>query len=156
MLKICYLLPDIDVKLFFMADPKRGAALGKMDVAKRAVRMEDLADKVGFAVKQFEAAQKKFEAGEDSYKEWENIIKLLSYEIRDIQHFQAVAHHNLAIIHAGRHEFHKAEELLQAALKLDPTYAMAWYNLAVVYKNLRIMDKARDCLARAKECGYSG
>ena len=139
-----------------MTDVKKGAPLGKMDVAKRAVRMEDLADKVGFAVKQFESAQKKFEAGEDSYREWENMIKLLSYQIRDIKHFQAVARHNLAIIHAGRHEFKKAEELLQAALALDPTYPMAWYNLAVVYKNMKDMDKARECLAKAKECGYAG
>ena len=139
-----------------MADLPKSAPLGKMDVARKAVLMEDLADKVGFAVKQFEAALKKFEAGEDSYNEWENIIKLLSYEIRDIQHFQAVARHNLAIIHAGRQEFKKAEELLLSALRLDMTYAMAWYNLAVVYKNLKKMEKARECLDKAKECGYPG
>lgn len=130
------------------------AALGRMDPEKKAVRIEDLGDKVGVAIKQFMAAQKKFEAGQDSYKEWENIIKLLSYEIRDIQHFQAVAHHNLAIIHAGRKEFRRAEELLKSALKLDPAYAMAWYNLAVVHKTLGQMDRAKECLAKAKECGY--
>ena len=132
----------------------KGAALGRMDVARKAVRIGDLSDKVGFAVKQFEAAQKKFEVGDDSYKEWGNIIKVLNYQIRDIQHFQAVAHHNLAIIHAGRKEFRQAEQLFLAAIKLDPDYAIAHYNLAVVYKNLKNLERAKEYLGKAKELGY--
>jgi tetratricopeptide (TPR) repeat protein len=130
------------------------AALGRVDVAKKALRIQDLSDKVGYAVNQFEAAQKKFESGQDSYKEWQNIVKLLNLQIKDVQHFLAVAHHNLGIIHAGRKEFGKAEELFQKAVEVDPDYAMAYYNLAVVYKKLNQDQKAKEYYFKAKELGY--
>ena len=139
-----------------MEGPSKGKkALGRVDVARKALRIQDLSDKVGHAVKQFEAAQKKFEGGADSYKEWENIIKLLNYQIKDVQHFLAVAHHNLGIIHAGRKEFKKAEELFLKAVEIEPDYAMAYYNLAVVYKKLDDAEKAQEYYQKAKECGYS-
>ncbi len=133
---------------------KGKTALGKVEVKKRAARIQDLSDKVGVAINQFQAAQKKFEDGRDSYAEWKNIIKLLNSEIKEIQHFLAVAHHNMAIIHAGRREFDKARELLEKSLDLDPEYAMAWYNLAVTYKHLNNKPKAKECYTRAKDLGY--
>jgi len=133
---------------------KDRAALGKVDVQKKALRIQDLGDKVGFAIKQFETAQKKFEAGQDSYQEWRNIVKLLSIQIKDVQHFLAVAHHNLGVIHAGKKEFEKAEELFRKAVEVDPDYAIAYYNLAVVYKNLKNAEMAQKYFAKAKSLGY--
>lgn len=129
-------------------------ALGKVEVQKKALRIQELSDKLGFAIKQFEKAQAKFEKGEDSYREWVNISKLLTLQIRDLQHFQAVAHHNLGVLHAGRREFRKAEELFKKAIELDPEYGIAHYNLAVVYKRQGDIIKCRECFARAKELGY--
>jgi tetratricopeptide (TPR) repeat protein len=131
-----------------------GSALGRVPVEKKALRIQELSDKIGFAIKQYEAAQRKFEKGEDSYKEWENIIKLLNAQIKDVESFVAVATHNLGIIHAGRHEFDKAEKLLLKAIALNPDYAMAYYNLAVVYKNLGDIPQAKEFLAKAKSLGY--
>ncbi|HUT54086.1 MAG TPA: tetratricopeptide repeat protein [bacterium] len=133
---------------------KGKTALGRVEVAKKALRIQDLSDKVGYAIQTFEAAQKKFETGQDSYREWQNIVKLLNIQIKDVQHFLAIAHHNLGIIHAGRKDFNKAEELFLKALEIDPDYAMAHYNLAVVYKKLDLPDKAKQYYQKAKELGY--
>ncbi len=129
-------------------------ALGRVDVSRKAVRIQDLGDKVGVAISQFQAAQKKFEQGQDSYKEWQRIIKLLDIEIKDIEHFKAVAHHNMGVIHAGRREFKRAEEMFRQAVKLDPDYALAWYNLAVTYKHTKEMEKCKECFYKAKQLGY--
>jgi tetratricopeptide (TPR) repeat protein len=136
-------------------DTKPKTALGRVAVEKKALRIQDLGDKIGFAIQQYEKAQAKFEGGEDSYKEWQNIIKLLNAQIRDVQTFLATAHHNLGIIHAGRRELKQAEELFLKAIALNPDYAMAHYNLAIVYKNLNDMTKAKEYLAKAKELGYT-
>lgn len=138
-----------------MNNERKGkAALGRVEVKQKALRIQDLGDKVGTAIQQFERAQKKFEAGQDSYREWKNIIKLLSIQIKDVQHFLAVAHHNLGIIHAGKKEFEKAEVLFLKAIEVDSEYAMAYYNLAVVYKNLKKMEKAKKYYDKAKSLGY--
>lgn len=136
-------------------EPKGKSTLGRMPVSKKALRIQDLGDKVGFAISQYEAAQKKFESGIDSFREWENIIKLLNTQIEDIKHFLAVAHHNLGVIHAGRKEFRKAEERFKKAVEIDPDYGIAYYNLAVVYKKLGDNEQCRANLTKAKECGYS-
>ena len=135
---------------------KKKSTLGKVDVLSKAMRIQDLGDKVGFAIKQFELAQDKFEGGKDSYKEWKNIIKLLNIQIKDIQHFKAVAHHNMGVVLAGRRKFEKAVTKFKEAVELDPEYALAWYNLAVAYKLLDKIPKAKQCMAKAKELGYSG
>jgi tetratricopeptide (TPR) repeat protein len=139
-----------------MEEKKKKTALGKVDVTSKAMRIQDLGDKVGFAIKQFELAQDKFEAGKDSYKEWKNIIKLLNIQIKDIQHFKAVAHHNMGVVLAGRKNFKKAVKKFNEAVELDPQYALAWYNMAVAYKLLNKMVKAKECIAKAKELGYAG
>jgi len=131
-----------------------GSMLGRVELEKKTLRIQELSDKIGVAIKQYEAAQQKFEKGEDSYKEWENIIKLLKAQIKDVVVFVAVAYHNQGIIHAGRKEFREAEGLFLQALEINPDYAMAYYNLAVVYKNLNDIPKAKDYLARAKALGY--
>jgi tetratricopeptide (TPR) repeat protein len=128
--------------------------LGKVDVKKKALRIQDLEDKIGVAIKQYEGAQEKFENGKDSYREWENMIKLLNAQIKDVQVFVAVGHHNLGIIHAGRKEFKQARDLLHKAIDINPDYAVAYYNLALVYKNLDDIPKAREYMAKARELGY--
>jgi tetratricopeptide (TPR) repeat protein len=133
---------------------KPRTALGRVAVEHKALRIEDLSDKIGYAIQQYERAQQKFEKGEDSYKEWQNIIKLLHAQIKDVETFMAIAHHNLGIIHAGRKEFQKAEELFLKSISVNPEYAMAYYNLAVVYKNLNDIPKAKEYLAKAKALGY--
>jgi tetratricopeptide (TPR) repeat protein len=128
--------------------------LGKVDVKKKALRIQDLGDKMRSAVTLFERAQQKFESGEDSYQEWQNISKILAIQMKDVEHFLAVATHNMGIIHAGRKEYVKAREKLEKALELDPDYAVAHYNMALVYKKLNDMEKCKHHLARAKELGY--
>jgi tetratricopeptide (TPR) repeat protein len=135
-------------------DSKSKAALGKMEPSQKAVRIQELSDKVGFAIRQFEAAQKKFEQGQDSYREWQNIVKLLTIQVEDVQHFLAVANHNLGVLHAGKREFKKAKELFEKAIALDPDYAIAYYNLAVVHKNLGDVEACRAAYQKAKELGY--
>lgn len=130
------------------------AAIGKVDVSKKVVRVQDLGDKIGMAINQFEAAQRKFEEGRDSYNEWKNIVKLLNLQIKDIQHFKAVAHHNMGVIHAGKKEFDKAEELFLAAIELDPEYAVAWYNLGVCYRHINNKPKFKECIEKARKMGY--
>jgi len=135
-------------------DKKGKQSLGRMDVQKKALRIQELGDKVGTAIKMFESAQQEFEKGEDSSREWKNIIKVLNIQIKDMRHFQAVAHHNIGIIHAGKAEFKKAESRFKKAVEIDPDYAMAYYNLAVVYKKLNDKEKARKNYLKAKELGY--
>jgi len=148
--------PKVQIKLVEKEpeNNKGKQALGKVDVAKKALRIQDLGDKMGFAIQQYQSAQKKFEEGQDSYKEWQNIIKLLNIQIRDVQMFLAVAHHNMGIIHAGRKEYGKAEEKFNEAIKINPDYAMAYYNLAVVYKKLNQNEKAKQFYNKAKSLGY--
>ena len=129
--------------------------LGRVPVLKKALRIEELGDRVNTAVALYKSAQKKFEAGEDSQREWENIIKVLQAEIEHERRFIAVAHHNLGVIYAGRHALVKAKEYFEQAIGIDPEYAVAYYNLAVVYKNLGDLNRARKLAEKAKELGYT-
>jgi len=138
----------------FMKKHNKQKPLGRVGVKKKVLRVQELSDKVSFAVEQFKAAQKKFEQGRDSYREWKNIIRLLDIEIKSIQHFKAVAFHNMGVIHASRGEYVEAERMFKQAVHLDPGYGMAWYNLAVAYKKMQDEDRCMDCFKKAKELGY--
>lgn len=129
--------------------------LGRVKVQRKAMRIEELGDRVNTAVALYKSAQKKFEAGEDSQREWENIIKVLEAEIEHVRRFIAVAHHNLGVIHAGRHQLAKAKDCFEQAIEIDPEYAVPYYNLAVVYKNLGDLNRAHQLAEKAKELGYS-
>jgi len=129
--------------------------LGRVAVQKKALRIEELGDRVNTAVALYKVAQQKFEAGEDSQREWENILKVLQAEIEHVRRFIAVAHHNLGVIYAGRHAFTKAQEYFEQAIAIDPDYAVAYHNLAVVYKNLGDLNRARKLAEKAKELGYT-
>jgi len=129
--------------------------LGRVAVQRKALRIDELGDRVNTAVGLYKSAQKKFEAGEDSQREWENIIKVLQAEIEHVRQFIAVAHHNLGVIHAGWHQLAKAKQYFEQAIEIDPDYAVAYHNLAVIYKNLGDLPRARQLAEKAKELGYS-
>ena len=128
--------------------------IGKIDVQRRAIRIEELSDRVKIAIELFNVAQRRFEKGEDSLREWENIIKVLNTEIKHIQRFIAIAHHNIGVIYAQRNNLKEAKGCFERALEIDPDYAIAYYNLAVVYKKLGDALKARELYLKAKSLGY--
>jgi len=128
--------------------------IGKIDVQRRAVRIEELSDRVKVAVDLFNVAQRRFEKGEDSLREWENIIKVLNTEIKHIERFIAIAYHNIGVIYAQRNILEEAKRCFERALEIDPEYAIAYYNLAVVYKKLGDALKAKELYQRARAFGY--
>ncbi len=134
---------------------KSPAQLGRVDVERKAMRIEDLSDKVNVAVSLFNKAQHKFESGKDSRREWKQIITLLGAETKNINHFIAVANHNIGVIHAGQRDLDKAKEWFLKAIQIDDDYAMAYYNLAVTYKELGDMRQAKKYYALALEKGYT-
>lgn len=129
--------------------------LGRVPVQRKVLRIEELGDRVNTAVALYKAAQKKFEEGEDSQREWENIIKVLQAEIEHVRRFIAVAHHNLGVIYAGRSALVKAKEYFEQAIAIDPEYAVAYHNLAVVYQKLGNPLRARELAEKAKQLGYT-
>jgi tetratricopeptide (TPR) repeat protein len=129
--------------------------LGRVNVQRKALRIEELGDRVNTAVALYKSVQKKFEAGEDSQREWENIIKVLQAEIEHERRFIAVAHHNLGVIFANRHQLTKAKDYFEQAIAIDPGYAVAYHNLAVIYKNLGDLSRARELAEKAKALGYA-
>jgi len=125
-----------------------------MDVERKALRIEDLSDRVKLAVDLYKAAQKKFDEGIDSLREWENIVKVLNAELKHIERFVAVAYHNQGVIHAQRNDLQEAKKFFELALMIDEDYPVANYNLAVVYKKLGRLEDAKKFYKRAKELGY--
>jgi tetratricopeptide (TPR) repeat protein len=128
--------------------------LGRVAVQRKALRIDELGDRVSTAIGLYKSAQKKFEVGQDSQREWENIIKVLQAEIEHVRRFIAVAHHNLGVVFAGRHQIQRAKVYFEQAIEIDPDYAVAYHNLAVIYKNLGDLPEARRLAEKAKELGY--
>ncbi len=128
--------------------------IGRMDVAKKALKIDELSDRVKIAVELYNGAQIKFDRGLDSLKEWENIIKVLNSEVKHIWSFIAIASHNMGVIHAQSEDLFKAKELFERALEIDPDYAMAYFNLAVVHKKLGDKVKAKQLYQKACSLGY--
>jgi pentatricopeptide repeat protein len=143
----------------FLSQGERGkmssSHLGKVDVQRRAMKIEELSDRVNTAVALYKSAQRKFEEGQDSRKEWKNIIKVLNVEIKNIQRFIAIATHNIGVIYAGQRDLERAREYFEKAIEIDDEYSIAYYNLAVVYKETGDMNKARELYQKARELGYS-
>ena len=129
-------------------------SLGRVQVAKRTLKIEELGDRVNTAVSLYKNAQRKFEAGEDSLREWANIIKVLEAEIENVRRFIAVAHHNLGVIYAGKNDMETAKDYFEQAIAIDPEYAVAHYNLGVAHKHLGDIIQAKICVERAKKLGY--
>jgi len=128
--------------------------IGKIGVEKKTLRIEELSDRVKIAVELYNAAQGKFDRGQDSLREWENIIKVLNAEVRHIQRFVAIAYHNMGVVQAQQEDLFGARKLFECALEIDPEYAMAYYNLAVVHKKLGDAVKAKQLYQKARSLGY--
>jgi len=132
----------------------KDTAIGKIEVEHKAIRIEELSDRVKIAIDLYNVAQRRFEKGMDSLREWGNIIKVLNAEIGNINRFIAIANHNMGVVYAQKNELGEARHYFEEALKIDPEYAIAYFNLAVIYKKLGNMDKAKEYLHKAQEFGY--
>jgi len=112
----------------------RKTELGKINVTKKVLRIEDLEDKVRFAVDAYNRAFEKYKRGADSLDDWNMVIKALSLQMEEIRDYIAVAHHNIAVIYAGKQFYEKSIEHLKTALEYNPKYAVAHHNLGLVYQ----------------------
>jgi tetratricopeptide (TPR) repeat protein len=128
--------------------------IGKIGVEHKAIRIEELSDRVKVAIDLYNVAQRRFEKGLDSIREWENFIRVLNLEIKNIDRFIAIAHHNMGVVQAQKNNLEKAKREFEAALEIDPEYAIAYFNLAVIFKKLGRMDKAKEFYQKATELGY--
>lgn len=135
-------------------DEKR-TGIGKINVAKRALRIEDLEDKVKFAIDQYNRAFQKYQKGVDSINDWDLVIKALTAQMEEIREYIAVAHHNMGIVYAGKEQYEKSLEQLKEALNFNPEYAVAHYNLALVYKKLGDIVRYEKHHAISKKLGHS-
>lgn len=128
--------------------------IGKIGVEHKAIKIDEMSDRVKVAIDLYNVAQRRFEGGMDSLNQWKNIIKVLNSEIKNIRHFIAIAHQNMGVVHAQNSNLDEARQEFDRALEMDPEYAIAYFNLAVVYKKLNNIDKAKECYQKAKELGY--
>lgn len=128
--------------------------VGRIKVAKKALRIDDLDNKVSFAVESYKRAVNKYHKGVDSINDWEIVIKALEAQKEEIREFVAMAYHNIGIIYASDNHFHKAVEALKKALSYNPEYAMAHYNLGVIYKKLNDKANSKKHIEEAKRLGY--
>jgi len=128
--------------------------IGKIEVEHKAIKIDEMSDRVKVAIDLYNVAQRRFEKGMDSLSQWKNIIKVLNIEIKNIQHFIAIAHQNMGVVYAQNSSMDDARQEFERALEMDPEYAIAYFNLAVVYKKLGNLEKAKECYQKARELGY--
>jgi tetratricopeptide (TPR) repeat protein len=132
----------------------RDSQIGKIGVEQKVLKIEELSDRVKIAIDLYNVAQRRFEEGLDSIREWTNIIKVLNVEIKNIERFIAIAHHNMGVVQAQKNNLDEARKQFLKALEIDDEYAIAYFNLAVVYKKLGDMVKAKEYYSKAKALGY--
>jgi len=132
----------------------KDSQIGRIGVEQKVLKIEELSDRVKIAIDLYNAAQRRFEEGLDSIREWGNIIKVLNVEIKNIERFIAIAHHNMGVVQAQKNNLEEAKKEFVKALEIDGEYAIAYFNLAVVYKKLGDMVKAKGYYQKAKELGY--
>ena len=137
-----------------MGKGKGPVEIARIAVQKRAVRIEDLEDKVHLAVQLYQTATEKYQRGEDSIKEWNTVIKALSAQLEEVREFVAMAHHNLGVVYGSRHKFEQAVKCFEQAVATHPDYAMAHYNLAVMYRKMGDPVRAERSFRRSKQLGY--
>jgi len=128
--------------------------IGKIGVAHMAIKIDEMSDRVKVAIDLYNVAQRRFEKGMDSLHQWKDIIKVLKMEIKNIEHFIAVAHQNMGVVHAQNNNLEEARQEFERALEIDPAYAIVFFNLAVVHKKLGDIDKAKQCYQKCKDLGY--
>jgi len=123
-------------------------------VAKRALRFDELENKVRFAVDAYERAFEKYENGIDAIADWNMVIKALDAQMREIRDCLAVAYHNAGVIHASNGDYKNGIEYLNKALQFNPRYPVAHHNIAIVYKKIGKFEKAEKHFLYAKNLGY--
>jgi len=131
------------------------AEIGRISVERREMRIEDLENKVQLAVQYYHKATDKFRKGKDSVNEWNSVVKILLAQQDEIDHFVAMANHNLGVVYGSRDEIEKSVEYFKKAVEIDSEYALAYFNLGVMEKKLGNILESEKALIRAKELGYS-
>ena len=135
-----------------MADDRK--ELGKISVAKRILKIEELEDKVRFAIDAYKRAFDKYKRGTDSTQDWNMVIRALTLQMEEIREYIAVAHHNIGVIYAGNANYALALESFRSALSYNPEYSIAHNNLSAVYRKLGDIVNAEKHLTEAKRLGY--
>lgn len=136
-----------------MEESKR-KELGKIQVKKQSLKIDDLENKVHFAVEAYNRAFEKYKQGADSLHDWDIVIKALTSQMEEIRDYIAVAYHNRGVIYATKGNFVPAIENFQKALSFNHDYAVCHNNLAIVYKKMGEIAKAEKHFQIAKELGF--
>jgi|GEM_PF-1123602 len=129
--------------------------LGKINVQKRALKIDELEDKVRFAIEAYKRAFDKYKRGVDSTNDWNMVIRALTLQLDEIREYIAMAHHNIGVIYASNNNFTLAIESFRSAISFNPDYAVAHNNLAAVYRKVGDMANSLKQLDEAKRLGYN-
>ena len=135
-----------------MADDRKN--LGKINVAKKILRIEELEDKVRFAVDAYQRAYDKYKRGVDSTQDWNLVIKSLTLQMEEIGEYIAIAHHNKGVVFATNGKLDEAIECFKSAIAMDPEYAIAHNNLSNIYAKIGDVLNAERHKELAKKLGY--
>ena len=128
--------------------------VARINVAKKALRIDELENKVAFAISAYKRAADKYQRGTDSTTDWDMVIKALEAEMDELKEFIANAHHNIGVIYAAKEDYIKAADSLRKAVAAKQDYPLAHYNLGVVYKKLNDTSRAKFHYEEAKRLGY--
>lgn len=128
--------------------------LGKIQVKRQSLKIDELENKVRFAVDAYNRAFDKYKRGTDSLQDWDIVIKALTSQLEEIKDFLAVAYHNRGVIYATKGNFAPAIENFQKALSYNPDYAVCHNNLAIVFKKMGEIAKAEEHFQTAKKLGF--
>ena len=128
--------------------------LARIQVGQKSVTLEELKGTIEGAALQYTRALTKYRQGEDYFEDWLKCLESLEIQRDQLTQFIAVTRHNMGVILTKQKEYKAAVEHFKAALKANPAYAGAAYNLAVVFDKLGQPDRSREMLAKAKALGY--
>lgn len=133
---------------------ERKSDLAKIQVAMRSVGLEELADKINAALDLYRRAMERYKRGMDFVEEWEKCITVLELERKNLSHYTAVSHHNIGVIHARQSRYDQATLHFREALKIDPNYALAAFNLGVTLERQGDPVQAQIYIQKAHDLGY--
>lgn len=129
--------------------------LGKINVKQRMLKIDELEDKVRFAIDAYKRAFDKYKRGVDSTNDWNMVIRALTLQMEEIREYIAMAHHNIGVIYAANNNYTLAIDAFRTALTFNPDYAVAHNNLAVVYRKMGDMTSSQKHLQEAKRLGFN-
>jgi tetratricopeptide (TPR) repeat protein len=128
--------------------------LGQIRVAQRMLNINELEDKVRFAIEAYKRAYDRYKRGVDSTNDWTLVVRALTREMDEIKEYIAVAHHNIGVLHASRENYELAIESFNAALSFNPQYPAAHHNIGVAYHKIGDILNGEKHLEEAKRLGY--